>query len=271
MTPRGYVWARREVYRVLDPGARQTPLERAGNIAICLLILGNVAAVIAESVPSLQNRFQEAFNYFETFSVLAFTVEYVLRLWTCVEEPKYRHAAFGRVRYILSTFALLDLLVILPFYLPGVTLDLRFIRVLRLVRMLRVLKFARYSQTLRTFGAVFDAKRFDLAVVLLFLLVLVVLTSSVMYIVENAAQPSQFSSIPAAMWWSVATLTTVGYGDIYPITPLGKLLGAVIALIGIGFFALPAGLLASAFAEEVTRTRSGTDVRQCPHCGETIK
>ena len=110
------------------------------------------------------------------------------------------------------------------------------------------------------------AKRPDLAVVLLFLLILIVLASSVMYLVEHPAQPEKFSSIPAAMWWSVATLTTVGYGDIYPITPAGRFLGAIIAVIGIGFFALPAGLLSQAFAEELAKRRAGKD-RQCPNCG----
>ena len=134
--------------------------------------------------------------------------------------------------------------------------------------MLRVLKFARYSRTLQTFGTVFQEKRTDIAVMTLFLVLIVVIASSLMYFVEHPAQPQQFASIPAAMWWSVTTLTTVGYGDIYPITPLGKLIGAIIALIGIGFFALPAGILAAAFADELAKQR--VKQRTCRHCGKEI-
>jgi voltage-gated potassium channel len=135
--------------------------------------------------------------------------------------------------------------------------------------MLRVLKLGRYSTTLRTFGRVFKAKRIDVALMTLFLAVLVVLASSLMYFIEHGAQPESFSSIPAAMWWSVMTLTTVGYGDIYPVTALGKLLGAVIALIGIGFFALPAGILAAAFADELASQRKSNS-STCPHCHKEL-
>ena len=244
-----YQSVRQAVFLVLNPDARQTALERAGNIGVGLLILANVVAVILESLPGLQDRFRSSFDRFEAFSLIAFTAEYLLRLWTCVEENRYGRPVRGRLRFIRSPFAIVDLAVLVPVYLPGSFLiDFGFARVIRVVRLLRLLKLARYSRTLRTFGAVFRAKRPDIALMTLFLAVLVVVASSLMYFVENAAQPDQVSSIPAAMWWSVMTLTTVGYGDIYPITPLGKFLGAIIALIGIGFFALPAGVLAAAFA-----------------------
>lgn len=262
---------RRIVFRILDPESTATALERGGNIAIGVLIVANVVAVIVESVPWIHDRFALEFEELEVFSVAVFTVEYALRLWTCVEKDRYRHPILGRLRFIVSPLALIDLAVILPAYLPGeMFLDLRFARIVRVVRMLRVLKFARYSRTLRTFGAVFEAKRADISLVTLFLMLLVVLASSVMYFVEHPAQPQSFSSIPAAMWWTVMTLTTVGYGDIYPITPVGKLLGAIIALIGIGFFALPAGLLAAAFADELAKQREKRKPRVCPHCGKEL-
>lgn len=267
-----YIGLRREVFRILDPDATHTPLQRGGNIAVNLLILANVLAVILESVSSLHDRFAAAFDQFEAFSVLVFTAEYLLRVWTCVETRDYRHTVFGRMRFMVSPMALIDLAVILPSYLPGQSLiDLRFARILRLVRMLRVVKLARYSRTLQTFGIVFRHKRMDLALMLLFLSILVVLSSSLMYFVEHADQPDKFSSIPAAMWWSVMTLTTVGYGDIYPITNLGKVIGALIALIGIGFFALPAGLLAASFAEELARQRTRARPKTCPHCGREVE
>ena len=218
-----YQAARRTVFRIVDAESRKTALERGGNISIGVLILANVAAVILESVPWIHDRFGVEFEQFEAFSVVVFSAEYLLRVWTCVEKEPYRHPLLGRLRFVASPIALIDLAAILPAYLPGdVFLDLRFARIIRLVRMLRVLKFARYSRTLQTFGAVFEKKRTDMVLVTLFLLLLVVLASSLMYFIEHAAQPQAFSSIPAAMWWSVMTLTTVGYGDIYPTTPFGK-------------------------------------------------
>jgi voltage-gated potassium channel len=266
-----YSSVRQAVFRALDPRSKQTRFERGGNIAIGALIVANVVAVIAESMPGPRARFADAFGAFETFSVYAFTLEYVLRVWTSVELPGHRHWLGGRLRFVASPMAILDLLVVLPYYLPGTFfLDLRFVRIVRVVRMLRVLKLARYSRTLRTFAAVFRDKRPELALMLLFLAILVVVSSSLMYFVEHGAQPEQFSSIPAAMWWSTMTLTTVGYGDIYPITPVGKFLGALIGLVGIGFFALPAGVLASGFAEELAKHRAAGAAKTCPHCGGDV-
>lgn len=265
-----YRRVRRTVHEVLNPDSRQTRLERIGNDAVALLIFANVLAVILESMAGLRARYGAAFDWFETFSVVVFTGEYLGRVWTAVEESRYRHPVSGRLKFALTPMALLDLAVVLPAYLPGAYfVDLRFARVIRVIRMLRVLKLGRYSTTLRTFGRVFKAKRIDVALMTLFLVVLVVLASSLMYFIENAAQPETFSSIPAAMWWSVMTLTTVGYGDIYPVTAPGKFLGAVIALIGIGFFALPAGILAAAFAEELATQRT-VHPSTCPHCHKEL-
>ncbi len=122
-----------------------------------------------------------------------------------------------------------------------------------------------------TFGTVFRQKRTDISLMVVFLLILVVISSSLMFFVEHAEQPDKFSSIPAAMWWSVMTLTTVGYGDIYPMTPLGKFIGSMIALIGIGFFALPAGVLAAAFADQLAQERAGATPQACPHCGKPLE
>lgn len=267
-----YRSARTTVFRILDADSKATAIERGVKIAIGVLILANVAAVILASVASIRDRFGGEFEQFEGFSVAAFMVEYLLRVWTCVEEDRYRRPFFGRLRFIASPMALIDLASILPAVLPGdVFLDLRFARIIRLVRLLRVFKFARYSRTLKTFGAVFREKRADIGVVVLLLVLLVVLASSLMYFAEHPAQPAVFSSIPAAMWWSVTTLTTVGYGDIVPITPAGKFLGSVIALLGIGFFALPAGVLAAAFADELAKQRARKELRVCPHCGAEIE
>ena len=197
---------RREVFKVLDPQSRATLAQRGANVAINLLILANILAVILESEPNLRNRFGGAFDWFETFSIAAFSVEYLLRLWTCVEQSTYQNPVNGRLRFALSPMALMDLAVIVPGYLPTrYFIDLRFVRIVRLIRMLRVMKFARYSRTLQTFGAVFRQKQTDIGLMVLFLLILVVISSSLMYFAEHSEQPDKFSSIPAAMWWSVMT------------------------------------------------------------------
>jgi voltage-gated potassium channel len=256
---------RRIVYRILDPGARETLLERAGNVFLGSLILVNVLAVIVETVEPIRERWAFEFVAFEAFSVAVFTVEYLLRLWTCTLDPRFEGPLRGRLRFFLSPMALIDLLAIVPAYFGDSFLDLRYARVLRLVRMLRALKLARYSRSVQTLSNVFRERRADLVLTTVLLLVLLVVSASTMYFAEHAAQPRTFSSIPAAMWWAVVTLTTVGYGDVYPITPLGKVLGAVIALLGIGLFALPAGILASGFADELQRARKAVEHR-CPHC-----
>ena len=266
-----YLTLRCEIFKILDPGSQATLAQRGANVAVNLLILANVAAVILESEPYLGTRFGMAFDWFEALSIVAFSVEYLLRLWTCVESSAYQKPVSGRLRFALSPMTLMDLAAIVPGYLPAqYFIDLRFLRSVRLIRMLRVLKFARYSRTLKTFGIVFRQKQTDIGLMVLFLLVLVVISSSLMYFVENADQPDKFSSIPAAMWWSVMTLTTVGYGDVLPITPLGKFIGSMIALIGVGFFALPAGVLAAAFAEQLALQRTDTAPKTCPHCGKSI-
>jgi voltage-gated potassium channel len=169
----------------------------------------------------------------------------------------------GRVRFVLSPMALVDLLSILPLLIPALGIDLRSARVLRLFRVVRVAKLARYSRTLRLFGHVFRERAPELVVVLALLATLLLLTSSLMYYAENAAQPDVFSSIPATLWWAIATLTTVGYGDVYPVTGLGKLLAGVICVLGIGMFALPTSILGAAFSRQLEEAP-----RRCPHCGE---
>jgi voltage-gated potassium channel len=160
-------------------------------------------------------------------------------------------------------------MAILPFYLPMIiTLDLRFIRAVRLFRLVRIFKMGRYSESLRLLENVFKEKKEALLITIFMVFILLVIASSLMYFVENEAQPEVFSSILKAMWWGVATLTTVGYGDIYPVTLIGKILGGAIAILGIGMFALPAGILGSGFVEQIQRTRSKS--RVCPHCGKDI-
>ncbi|MFQ5509312.1 MAG: ion transporter [Leptospirillia bacterium] len=259
---------KQRIYKLFDSEADRGRSGRLLDLALIWLICLNVAAVIAESVSSLRVSYSEYFFAFEIVSVAAFSAEYLLRLWSCTEDPRYQGALVGRLRYARTPFALIDLVAILPAFLVGVPLDLRFLRVIRLVRLLRVAKLIRHSHALQTFARVAHKTRAEMALTMSLIAVLLILASSMMYLVESAAQPEAFSSIPAAMWWAVATLTTVGYGDIYPITIIGKIIGGFISILGIGLFALPTGILGAAFLEE-TKARNNS-APKCPSCGQPV-
>jgi voltage-gated potassium channel len=214
---------------------------RGFNLLMAGLIICNVLALITETVPPYRVLYARFFSAFEVFSVLIFTVEYLLRLWVSADKKKFA----------LAPMSLIDLFSILPFYLPYVHVDFRFLRSVRLLRLLRILKLARYSRALQTLLAVVMNKRHELIIAASFGGLMLILTSSAIYFLENPVQPDKFTSIPDAMWWSVVTLTTVGYGDIYPITLPGRILGGLTAFFGIGMFALPAGILASGFSEMI--------------------
>lgn len=237
------------VSRWLGPPAPGDHASRVINGIILLVILINVGALVVETLPGWTDRYGRIFFWVEWGSVIVFSVEYVLRLWSVVERKGYERPWSGRLRFALRPMMLIDLLAVLPAYLPLLGLDLRVLRVLRLMRVFRVLKVARYSQALQVMGEVLEKKREQLLITLSGLAILLLIASCLMYYAEHDHQPEKFSSIPATMWWAVATVTTVGYGDVYPITPIGRLIASVIAILGIGLFALPAGIIASGFSE----------------------
>lgn len=258
---------RQRLHAILEPAEKDDRTSRAFDIFLVSLIALNVVAVVLETVEAVGSRFAGWFRTFELLSVAVFTIEYVLRLWVCTTEKRYARPVGGRVRFALHPLMIIDLLAFLPSLLPILGIDGRPLRALRLMRVFRILKLARYSTSLQIMGRVFRAKSADLAVTATALCILLLVASSLMYYAERNAQPDLFSSIPATMWWGVATLTTVGYGDAFPITTVGRCLGGVIAVLGIGLFALPAGLLASGFTEELEKRRLGPP---CPHCGQPI-
>jgi voltage-gated potassium channel len=256
------------VYDVLIETDDNELVDRIVATFLMILILINAGAVVLESVDEYQQQFAAVFNTLETFSVAVFTLEYVLRLWVITYVPRFAKPVTGRMRYALTPMALIDLLAILPAYLPlFFGTDLRLVRMLRIFRLFRLLKLNRYIVALNTLDDVVKSKREELVTIFVMILTMLFFSASLMYVLESEAQPDKFQSIPAAMWWAVATLTTVGYGDVYPVTPLGKLLGAVIAFLGVGIFALPAGILASGFAEEIRKNRALKEEKCCPHCG----
>jgi len=258
---------RQRLWEVIEVARAGDRVSRVFDTAILSLIVLNVIAVIAGSMASVQARFGAFFSGFEVFSVAVFTVEYAVRLFSCVEDGRFRGALRGRLRFVVTPLALIDLVAILPFYLAFLEIDLIFVRALRLFRILRIAKIGRYLSAFSLFGRVLKSRKEELILSTGLMLVLLLMASCLMYSAENEAQPEQFSDIPAAMWWAVATLTTVGYGDVYPVTPLGRLLGAVVAILGIGLFALPTGILGSGFIEEIQARRESP---VCPHCGRPL-
>ena len=259
---------KKRIVEIIDPSSLNSKSSKIFAVFIVSLILLNVAAVILGTVESLAIHHHHLLLQFEIFSVVVFTIEYLLRLWVCTEKEDFASPILGRIRFALTPLALVDLVAILPFYIPFVfRADLRFVRIIRLFRIARLFKIGRYSQALRMFGHVMKEKKEELGITVVAVFFLLIIASSLMYYVEHDTQPAAFSSIPAAMWWGTSTLTTVGYGDIYPTTPLGKFLGAIIALAGIGVFALPAGILASGFASEIHKKEQ----KLCPHCGKPLE
>ena len=253
---------RKAVYDVLERSDRSDKLGRSVDVALILLIAVNVVAVIAETVDWVHARYAEWFAALELFSVVVFSIEYVARLWGCVEDERYKGEPMARLKYAATPLALIDLVAILPFYLTlFFTIDLRFLRVLRL---LRIFKLTRYSSAMTMLLDVIREESSSFFAGFFILIVLLVLAASGAYLVEHDVQPEKFGSIPSAMWWAMATLTTVGYGDVTPITGWGKLFGACVTVIGIGMAALPAGILASGLADHLRRRREllGEEFRQ---------
>lgn len=262
---------RRRVHEIVEVGRPGDGASRLFDTALVVLIFLNVVALILETERALYLKAPLLFDVFEASSVMVFTVEYAFRLWSCVEDPRFAHPVWGRLRFALSPMAFVDLVAILPFYLIFLGLDLRFARSFRLLRLFRVAKLGRYVVALSSIHRAIASRREELVITILVIALLLVGAAALMYFVEREAQPDAFSSIPAAMWWAVATLTTVGYGDVYPITALGRLLGAIIAILGVGLFALPAGIISSAFLDEVQRRRDEAACpERCPHCGERL-
>lgn len=226
------------------------------DISLMVLIILSVVSIILESEKSLSTRFGGAFDFFETFSVILFTTEYLIRVWTCVEKKNFESPVSSRMRFVFTPMAIIDLLAILPFYLPFVGIDLRFLRAFRLFRIFRILKMARYSSAFDMVRKVLREKKEELLVTMTFILITLVIISTLMYYVERESQPESFSSISKSLWWGIVTLTTVGYGDVYPVTPLGKILAGMVTLLGIGLIALPSGILASGYTEQISRAKS---------------
>ena len=224
------------------------------DIFLFILILLNVTAVCLESVSFIREKYLNLFFYFEIISVIIFSIEYILRVWSApsLKVTPSKSSSKKRLNYIFSFTGIIDLAAILPSILPIFFggLDLRWLRVLRL---LRLLKISNYSSALEDFFAAIKEEWQSFSAALYLILIALFLSSSLMYIAEHDAQPDTFSSIPETMWWGLITLTTVGYGDVSPVTPLGKVIGAFTAIMGVCTVALLTGIVATSFSNQRSR------------------
>ena len=241
----------------INKGGRGDRASRQFDLALSILIIANILAVSLESVSTLGNKFGVYFLVFEIFSATVFLIEYLLRIWTAPNFRRHKRQSSlkSRLAYVFSLTGMIDLLATLPsllqFMIPGS--DLRWIRAIRLIRLL---KMSHYSSAIEDlYSAIYDERRaFGAALYLLFIALF--LSSAAMYVAENSAQPDKFSSIPETMWWALITLTTVGYGDVSPITPVGKIIGAFTALSGVCTVALLTGIVGSAFASQMAKRKA---------------
>lgn len=242
---------RHQVYAVVEGGRLGYPLGRLFDAALITLVIANVAAIVLGTLPDLAPAWRQAFDALEIVAVVVFTIEYGLRIWVAVEDGRRRfhHPLWGRLRWMATPLALVDLATVLPFYLSHlIVFDPT---MAGLVRMLRLVKLLRYMSAFDTIATVIYMERRPLIAGASILAAVLVVISTLAYFAERGVQPDKFGSIPDAMWWGLVTLSTVGYGDLTPVTPLGRIIGGIATVLGVASFALPAGILASGFAEQM--------------------
>jgi voltage-gated potassium channel len=262
---------KKKVYNLIARGSHGSQINLIFDYVIISLIILNTVASAIDTLTNLPPSITMCLRIFELISISIFTVEYILRIYISDLTHPSKNRISSAFKFIFSFFGLIDLFAILPFYLPLVVkVDLRFLRMIRLVRFLRILKINRYNSSLTLIRDVLREKRTEIGITFFIAILILLISGFTMYCVENPVQPDKFPNLFASLWWAVATLTTVGYGDIYPITTLGKAISSIVAFLGIGLIALPTGIISSGF---ITKLNQSTNEKPiiCPHCGKEIK
>jgi voltage-gated potassium channel len=273
---------RRRLAVIFDDEAPHThqaaAARRMFNAALAVLIVVNVAAIVLESVESIDERYLGLFGEIERIATAIFTAEYLLRVWTAVDvhHGAFRDPLFGRLRYMRGFFPIIDLISILPAALG--LFGAGDLRVLRLLRLLRMLKLTRHSAVFSLLWAVLREEAHTIGAIIFIISLTVTVSGALMYMIEGGDQPTVFTSIPASMWWAIETLTTVGYGDMVPETTAGKTLGGIISVVGIGTLALFSGLITASFLDQLKLRRESARQHRlvdaslpfCPHCGRPM-
>lgn len=263
---------REKIYALIRDDDQNTLSSNIFDGVIISLIIVNIGLVICDTF-ALPTWYSKLSKTVEIISIVIFSIEYALRLLTADLKYPDVKKSYAYVKYVFSFMAIIDLLAILPFYIPFLfKIDLRVLRALRIFRLFRILKFGHYTAAIRLIGEVLKKKRHQLFSSMLVILILMIIASVLMYNAEHEAQPQVFKNAFSGLWWSVATFTTVGYGDIYPITTVGKILSSVIALLGIGLVAVPTGIISAGFIETADKEQNCNDEKKfCPYCGRKIE
>ena len=268
---------RKGIFKLISPTDDGDKASRTFDIFIITLIIANVGIVLADTFDA---NIPPIFHTIEIISVVIFSIEYALRLWTADMLYPGGNGFTARLRYVFSFMALVDLFSILPFYVPFLLpSNLIVLRSLRVLRLLRLFKLTRYTNITTSIGTVIRKKASQIVSSICVILILMVITSVLMYNVEHTAQPEKFSNAFDSLWWTVATITTVGYGDIYPITIPGQILSGIIAFLSIGLIAIPTSIISSGFIEHVDQEKEEKKAKEkeqnkksfCPYCGRKLE
>jgi len=260
---------RLKIYKMVETDSKYNIFEKA----ILLLIATNVLVVIIEHSYDLKPSSAQLFEFFEAMSIFIFTAEYIMRI--IVADMKYneKNKLKAILKYIFSPVGILDLLAIVPFYAPRlIPRDLRILKIFRLAKVFRIFRIKKYLQSMNLLIKVLKKEKEALVITLSASFLLILISSTLMYFLEHEVQPKAFPNIIGSFWWAVETLTTIGYGDIYPVTAGGKVLSSVIAILGIGLIAMPTGIISSGFINLINEKNHEHDkpYKFCPHCGEKI-
>lgn len=264
---------KQRIFEIISRAEEGDRASRFFDVSIMVLIALSVVSIILESFHSIATQYNVVFRTFETVTVAVFSAEYLARIWTA--DLLYPNDKHPRLRYILSFMAIIDLLAVLPHYLPFISADLRFlrmVRLLRLFRLLRIFKLGRYFDAFQMIVDVLRESAAQLAISVALCLFVMLFSAIVMYTVENPVQPEQFPNVIASLWWAICTLTTVGYGDVYPVTAIGRFFASVISLVGIGIIAIPTGIIAGGFSSAISKqSNAENDTKHfCPYCGHKL-
>lgn len=259
-----------KIYQLVEKGSHGSKVNIIFDYSIMFLIVLNVVAIILETLPEIGKPLTNFFRIFEIVSVIIFSIEYLMRIYVSGLTYPSSNRIKSILKFVFSAYGLIDLFAILPFYMPFlIKMDLRFLRLLRLLRFFRILKISRYNNALNIIGTVIKEKKSELYITGFVALLVLLIASFLMYHMEGKAQPENFPNVLTSFWWAIATLTTGGYGDIYPITGFGKVISSIIAILGIGLVALPTGIISAGFMQKIGKKKNV--ISKCPHCGKEIK
>lgn len=286
----------RSLYYIVDEKDESNKLSKSFNYFLMILITLSVGEMALETDDSIFVPYRKYFNIFDIFTVMVFSVEYFIRILTAhldpVNDGKTRWQSIRS--YMFSFAGIVDLVSILPFYLTFTKIDLRVLRMIRLLRFFRVFKITRYNNSMKLVADVIRDKSSEIGVIMGLIIIIMIISSFIMFYAEHDAQPEQFPNVLGCLWWAVVTMTTIGYGDVYPITLVGKIVGSTMALLGIGLVAMPTGIISAGFLEKVNerkdkktseeskdhhkdgdkdnddKTEESDKKHYCPYCGHKL-